>query len=81
MLRYVASIHVGYDPDIVAQAMTQVDRDDLTVNVNIINVVHTRTSKRTSGIILLECSEQMAEKIEKLPGVKEFEAEIGFDHQ
>ncbi|HEY4474627.1 MAG TPA: hypothetical protein VJC06_01750 [Candidatus Paceibacterota bacterium] len=76
MARFVVSIEAGSVPDSVAFTIKQVDPE----NVKVINTSRTRKSKRTSGFVLLECSDELAGIIKhrNIPGIKEFETETGF---
>ncbi len=76
MTRFIARIEAGSVPDSVAFAIKQVDPE----NVKVINTARTRKSKRTSGFVLLECSDELAGIIQhrNIPGIKEFETEVGF---
>ena len=74
MPRFVATVAKGFAPNIVAEAIKQVDPAGIVV----VAVHRNMNSYRTSGLILIECSEEIAAKIEerKIEGVKYFAKEI-----
>ncbi len=69
MPRYVVSTLPEADVNMVADAMRQ-------VGANITGINPTPGSMRTSGRFILECSEELATRLEKTEGVKYFEEEI-----
>ena len=69
MPKYIVSTLPESDVNMIADSMRR-------AGANVSGVSATSNSKRTSGRILLECSEELAIRLQTTEGVKYFEEEI-----
>ena len=71
MPRFVVSVESTSDFDEVLSNIKKVSTD-----IVVLRSSPNKTSKRTSGLATVECSDELAERVRALQGIRHFEPEI-----